>query len=102
MTEQENLEFNIENYNEFYRIGQPRISDQEYDKLVEELAQKFPDSVLLNKGVIKQKQKESRKQKLPLPMFSLNKIKSLDEIKQWLKSNNIQDDELLVITPKYD
>lgn len=102
MTEQENLELQIRTYDANYRTGTPICTDEAYDKLVEELAQKFPDSVLLNKGVIKQKQKESRKQKLPLPMYSLNKCKSLDEIKQWLKSNNISDDELLVITPKYD
>jgi NAD-dependent DNA ligase len=35
-------------------------------------------------------------------MGSLNKVKSVDEIKQWLKSNNIPDNELLVVTPKYD
>ena len=102
MTEQENLELQIRTYDANYRAGTPICTDEAYDKLVEELAQKFPDSILLKKGVIEQKQKESRKQKLPLPMYSLNKVKSLDEIKQWLKSNNISDDELLVITPKYD
>lgn len=102
MTEQENLELQIRTYDANYRAGTPICTDEAYDRLVEELAQKFPDSALLKKGVIEQKQKESRKQKLPIPMFSLNKVKSLDEIKQWLKSNNISDDELLVITPKYD
>lgn len=102
MTEQENLELQIRTYDANYRAGTPICTDEAYDRLVEELAQKFPDSVLLKKGVIEQKQKESRKCKLPLPMYSLNKVKSLDEIKQWLKSNNISDDELLVITPKYD
>jgi len=102
MTEQENLELQIRTYDANYRAGTPICTDEAYDRLVEELAQKFPDSVLLKKSVIEQKQKESRKQKLPLPMYSLNKVKSLDEIKQWLKSNNISDDELLVITPKYD
>lgn len=100
--EQENLELQIRTYDANYRAGTPICTDEAYDKLVEELAQKFPDSVLLKKGVIEQKQKESRKQKLPMYMGSLNKCKSLDEIKQWLKSNNISDDELLVITPKYD
>ena len=102
MTEQENLELQIRTYDANYRAGTPICTDEAYDRLVEELAQKFPDSALLKKGVIEQKQKESRKQKLPIPMFSLNKVKSLDEIKQLLKSNNISDDELLVITPKYD
>lgn len=101
MTEQENLEFEIENYNEFYRSGQPRISDEEYDKLIDKLKEKYPQSVLLKKAIL-ESPKENRKQKLPLPMYSLNKCKSVEEIKQWLKFNNISDDELLVITPKYD
>ena len=102
MTEQENLELQIRTYDANYRAGTPICTDAAYDKLVEELVQKFPDSELLKKGVVEQKQKESRKQPLPIPMFSLNKVKSLEEIKQWLKSNNVSDDELLIITPKYD
>lgn len=102
MTEQENLELQIRTYDSNYRAGTPICTDEVYDKLVEELAEKFPDSTLLKKGVIEQKQKESRKQKLPIYMGSLNKCKSIEEIRQWLKSNNIPEDELLVITPKYD
>lgn len=102
MTEQENLELQIQTYDANYRAGTPLCTDEVYDKLVEELKQKFPKSKLLKKGVIEQVQKESRKEQLPLPMYSLNKCKSLDEIKQWLKSNNINDDEILIITAKYD
>jgi len=100
MTEQENLELQIRTYDANYRAGTPFCTDEAYDNLVEELQQKFPDSELIKKGVIEQK--VSRKEKLPIYMGSLDKCKSLDEIKKWLKSNNISDDELLVITPKYD
>lgn len=99
-SEQEDLEFRIEEYNEFYRIGQPRISDEAYDKLIEELKQKFPTSILLKKGVIEQK--VSRKEKLPIPMYSLEKCKSLEEINKWFLSNYISGEEFAVITPKYD
>ena len=102
MTNQTQLEHVIVTYNEAYRNGNPLVSDTEYDALKEKLERDYPNSTLLKKGVIEQKQKESRKQKLPMYMGSLNKCKSLDEIKQWLKSNNISNDELLVITPKYD
>lgn len=102
MTDQKQLEHIIVTYNEAYRKGEPIVSDQVYDELVETLKNKFPDSKLLNKGVIEQPQKESRKQKLPIPMYSLNKCKSLEEIRKWLKANNIPEDEPLVITPKYD
>ena len=100
MPEQEQLEFKIQLHDNFYRSGEPRITDEKYDKLVEELAEKFPDSILLKKGIIEQK--VSRKQRLPIPMYSLNKVKSIEEIKQWLKSNNISEGETLIITPKYD
>lgn len=100
MTEQEDLEFRIEEYNEFYRLGEPRISDTAYDKLMEELQQKFPNSILLKKGVIEQK--VSRKEKLPIPMFSLNKVKSVDEIEKWMRSKNLSPGTFIVITPKYD
>src|SRR5664279_1043707 len=100
MTEQENLELQIRTYDSNYRAGTPICSDEAYDRLVEELTEKFPDSELLRKGIVEQK--VSRKQPLPLPMFSLNKAKTVEEIKQWLKSNNVSEDELLIITPKYD
>jgi NAD-dependent DNA ligase len=87
-------------YDSNYREGTPICSDEAYDRLVEELIEKFPDSELLKKGIVEQK--VSRKQRLPLPMFSLNKCKTIEEIKQWLQSNNISEDELLVVTPKYD
>lgn len=99
MTTQTVLEQVIISYNELYRNGKPTISDEEYDKLVEELEEKFPTSNLLKKGVVKQK--VSRKEPLPIPMFSLNKLKSVEEIQQWLKSINCEN-EMIVITPKYD
>jgi NAD-dependent DNA ligase len=100
MTEQENLELQIKTYDSNYRVGTPLCTDAVYDKLYEELVSKFPDSELLKKGVVAQK--ISRKEKLPIPMYSLEKCKSVDEIKKWLKSNNISDEEILIITPKYD
>jgi len=100
MTEQENLELQIKTYDSNYRAGTPLCTDEVYDKLYEELVLKFPESSLLRKGVIEQK--VSRKEKLPIPMYSLNKVKSIEEIKQWLKSNNISEKEILIITPKFD
>lgn len=85
-----------------YRVGNPLISDYEYDKALSEFYDKYPDSEIFKRGILNQSQQVSRKEKLPIPMYSLDKVKSLDELKKWLKSNNILEDELLVITPKYD
>lgn len=95
------LESKIYQYNEAYRSGNPIITDQEYDNLVEQLKIEKPDSELFKKGII-ESPKKNRKQKLPIPMFSLDKCKSITEIKNWLKSNNISESELLIITPKFD
>ena len=68
--------------NEAYRIGKPVMSDSEYDVLIEELAELSPDDELLTK-VGHEIADESRKAKLPIPMASMNKIKTIDEIKDW-------------------
>lgn len=87
--------------NEDYRKGAPQISDAEYDKLVDELKSLDPSNkwfqhiepAVVNKG---------RKVKLPIPMKSLNKGKSVADIKQWLTSMAIPETAKLVITPKFD
>ena len=101
MTKQENLELQIKTYDANYRAGTPIATDEVYDQLLDQLKSEFPDSDLLKRGVIKTS-KQSRKQQLPLPMFSLNKCKSLIEIQQWSKSKGLKHDTLLIITPKFD
>jgi len=100
MTEQENLELQIKTYDSNYRVGTPLCTDAAYDALIEELVTKFPESELLKKGVIEQK--VSRKEKLPIPMFSLDKVKTVEEIEKWMRSKNLSPGAFIVITPKYD
>lgn len=91
----------IAKYNEEYRKGTPQISDAEYDKLIDELKEFDPgnkwfqhiEPAIVNKD---------RKVKLPIPMKSLNKVKSAADIKQWLSSMAIPETAKLVITPKFD
>lgn len=91
----------IAKYNEEYRKGTPQISDAEYDKLIDELKGLDPgnkwfqhiEPAIVNKD---------RKVKLPIPMKSLNKVKSVADIKQWLGSMAIPETAKLVITPKFD
>jgi dUTPase len=35
-------------------------------------------------------------------MYSLNKCKSVRELQQWLKYSNVSDEDILIITPKFD
>ena len=91
----------IKAHNQAYRIGKPMISDADYDKEVAELKRLDPDNewfkrvepVAISKG---------RKVKLPIPMKSLNKVKSLVELKQWASSLALPPTTKLVLMPKYD
>lgn len=95
------LENKIKKYNKAYREGKPLISDQEYDQLLEQLREENPESSLLQKAVIEEA--SSRMQELPLPMFSLEKVKSIGDLKKFIKNNwsKVSNDRI-VITPKYD
>ncbi len=87
--------------NEAYRIGQPIMSDKEYDPLVEELELLSPNDDLLTK-VGHQISDESRKSLLPIEMASMNKIKSVEDIDDWSRLKEIPKSTEVVITPKYD
>lgn len=91
----------IRRLNALYRAGTPEVSDAEYDAMVETWRKEFPDDPWFS-TIEPATVNEGRKRKLPIPMKSLNKVKSLADIKQWLKSLAIPDTAKLVITPKYD
>ena len=89
--------------NEAYRKGDAIISDSEYDALLEELnkASQSKDPLLAKIGfeVLDQ---DSRKEKLPVPMHSMNKVKSFEEIQKWFELKKIDSNTEMLITPKYD
>lgn len=87
--------------NEAYRLGNPIISDKDYDQLIEELELLSPNDDLLTKvgHVVAD---ETRKAKLPIEMASMNKIKSMDDINDWCRLKGISKNEVVIITPKFD
>lgn len=95
------LEQDIIEYNKQYREGNPTISDQQFDYLMERLKREQPDSDLLKSGVL-EVAKESRKEKLPIPMFSLEKDKSVEEFQKHLSSNGVSNETECVISGKLD
>jgi len=97
----EQLKEKIRVANEAYRVGEPIMSDKEYDILIEELSEMSPDDELLS-VVGHEILDEGRKTKLPIPMASMNKIKSLDEIKDWQRLKLIPNAVEIICTPKYD
>src|ERR1017187_6452162 len=87
--------------NAAYRAGDPYMSDSEFDDLIDELMELAPNDELLTKIGIAPVD-ETRKRKLPIRMASMNKIKTIEEFKTWLRLKKIPDNEILIATGKYD
>jgi len=87
--------------NEKYRQGNPIMSDKEYDQLLEQLFEIDPENDYFSKIGIEVID-ETRKTRLPIPMASMNKIKSLEEIKDWQRLKLIPNTVEIICTPKYD
>lgn len=90
----------IEEANTAYREGNPIMEDHEWDSLMDQLKQVDPTHPLLSQvGHIVN---DERKQVLPHPMASMNKIKTFDEFVDWRSSKGIPAETYMVLTPKYD
>lgn len=100
---QKELEEKIVEANRLYREGNPVMSDKEYDSMKESLEKYFPDSDILKKAIVEESVKGDRMERLPFPMFSLEKVKTVDEIVRWVKDVwGLSPNDRVVITPKYD
>lgn len=100
---QKELEEKFVEANRLYREGNPVMTDKEYDRMKEELERHFPDSDILKKAIVEESVKGDRMEKLPFPMFSLEKVKTVDEIVRWIKDVwELSSNDRIVITPKYD
>ena len=82
---QKELEGKIIEANQKYREGAPIMSDKEYDLLIDQLKKEYPDSEILTKPIIEENKKGNRMERLPYPMFSLEKVKTISEIRRWVK-----------------
>ena len=78
------LENDIRKYNKAYREGHTLISDAEYDLLIETLKKEDPENSIFTKGIIEDAPKD-RMEKLPLPMFSLEKMKTIKDLLSFMK-----------------
>lgn len=95
-----NLVEKIRYANDAYREGDPIMSDAEYDALLDELKRIDPGNALLRRGIIEEAKGKARMEKLPVPMYSLEKVKTWGEIRAWL--GQFDPETRLVMTPKYD
>lgn len=91
----------LKEHNRQYRLGSPNISDLEYDQMVDALRELDPNNAWFTQ-IEPAPVSGSRKRRIPIPMKSLNKVKSLADVKQWLNSLAIPPTASIVITPKFD
>ncbi len=85
----------------YWEIGEPEISDEDYDALLRRLESVNPDHPLLQK-VLAPAVAGTGKIRHAKPMLSLDKAYSLDEILEWAKKYVRADREIFSVQPKYD
>lgn len=86
--------------NEAYRLGNPIMSDAEFDYLMDTLAEQNPTHELLQEiGYIDDE--DSRKEKLAHQMRSMNKCKTPGELNKWIEKNRVGN-HVFILTPKFD
>jgi DNA ligase (NAD+) len=101
MTEIKHLENEIRVQDRFYWEDQnPQISDQDYDNLTNQLKQLDPTNPILTK--IHTPVVSNGKVKHRIPMLSLNKVYSVDELIKWCHKVARNQEELFNIQVKYD
>ena len=84
----------------YWVLNAPEISDTEYDLLVETLRQKDPAASQIEE--IKSIEVSSSPIRHDIPMLSLQKIYSFEELVNWCKKNCRTPEEVLIFSPKYD
>ena len=95
------LERKIERHDYLYWTeSDPEISDSDYDKLVEELRTLDPENKLLFK--VHTPVSSDEKVKHLEAMLSLRKFYTVEELLKWLENNCRDENEKILIQPKYD
>ena len=98
----DNLKLKLEEFNIYYRIDEALIPDSDYDEL-EELYKHFrPNDEMFKRTGYQIDDNDPRKERLPIIMASMSKVKTIEAILKWTKTKNIPLDTLFVMTPKKD
>lgn len=95
------IEASLQLWNNAYRRGEPMVSDTVYDTWLAKLQKLDPENPYLHQ-LEPAPVSGSRKTKLPIPMKSLNKVKTFAELKAWAASLGLHDCSKVVCMPKYD
>ena len=84
----------------YWVLNAPEISDSDYDLLVEALREKSPDARQLDE--VKSIEVSSSKIRHSVPMLSLQKAYSFEEVKKWMDKLSRSEKEMFSFSPKYD
>lgn len=88
--------------NRAYRNGAPIMTDLAYDALVDKLKRIDPDNDWFKKTEPGMDSVDGRKVQLPFPMKSLDKVKTMGDLKLWTTRSGLSSNDLVTITPKFD
>ena len=102
MSRVEELKELLKKYDTAYRSGSEMVTDATYDSLVEELIELIGEDDAFFNSSIKEDFPSDRREKLPIIMASMNKVKTVEEIKTWFRLKKIPVDSELIGSPKYD
>lgn len=90
----------LEKWNTAYRTGKALVTDKVYDAHIDTLRVLDPDNKFLKK--VGYTIKDARTEELPIPMASMDKIKTIQELHKWAISKHISMDTMMISTPKFD
>lgn len=101
MNQIQELEEKIKYHNiKYWEEGNPEITDEEYDILIQTLKNLDPNNKLINS--IESPLINAEKIKLNEPMRSLDKVYSIEELFTWCNKVSRNNNELFKIQPKFD
>jgi DNA ligase (NAD+) len=87
---------------DYWINGDSKISDREYDRLVEELKSLDPDNELVQRVVDRPSARGGEFHYGDKPMLSLDKVYSLAGLIKWMRSVARTAEEKFLLQPKYD
>jgi len=108
---QEKIAKAIKSNYDYRKLGKSDLSDPEFDVLLEEIEQlqglmrkiaPGDETLEFNPHQIGFTVDGDRKSKLPITMASMNKMKSYQDVLDWLRLKKIPKGTKFVLTPKYD
>ncbi len=85
----------------YWELNEPEISDIQFDDLIKELKELDPNNALL-KTIISPLLNNNRKVKHEVPMLSLDKAYTINELILWASKIIRHENEMFSIQPKYD